>query len=167
VGTDAPVKNHRDPQSGVTDAIPSRPTGAAIALDVLRTAALIERVYNKLVAGHGITMQQYNVLRILRGAAPEGLPTLVIRDRMIHEATGITRLLDKLEQAGLARRDRSESDRRMVVCHITGAGCRMVESLESEIDDADEAAVASLSVERRRELVVLLDAVRSGKARQR
>lgn len=80
---------------------------AEVAVSILRTAALIERHFSQVVAHAGITVQQYNVLRILRGAGEEGLPTLVIRDRMIHEAPGITRLLDKLETAGLARRERS------------------------------------------------------------
>ncbi|HEX2675652.1 MAG TPA: hypothetical protein VHM19_03410, partial [Polyangiales bacterium] len=65
-------------------------------LSVLRTAAVIQRITAQVVEANGITVQQYNVLRILRGAGETGLPTLAIRDRMIEEAAGITRLLDKL-----------------------------------------------------------------------
>ena len=65
---------------------------AEVAVSILRTAALIDRHFASIVARAGITTQQYNVLRILRGAGDDGLPTLVIRDRMIHEAPGITRL---------------------------------------------------------------------------
>jgi hypothetical protein len=68
-------------------------------LSVLRTAAVVQRVTAQVVESSGITVQQYNVLRILRGAGEAGLPTLAIRDRMIEEAAGITRLLDKLESA--------------------------------------------------------------------
>jgi DNA-binding MarR family transcriptional regulator len=140
--------------------------GADVAVSILRTAALIERGYNKLVTGHGITIQQYNVLRILRGAGDEGLPTLVIRDRMIHEAPGVTRLLDKLEQAGYARRDRSGTDRRQVFCYITDDGRAILDQLDSAVDAADDVAVSMLTVDQQRELIAFLDAVRSARSRQ-
>src|SRR6185312_16900298 len=106
---------------------------AEVAVSILRTAALIERYYAQVVARSGLTTQQYNVLRILRGAGEEGLPTLVIRDRMIHEAPGITRLLDKLEKAGLARRERCSPDRRQVLCYITDKGLEVLDQLDDEM----------------------------------
>src|SRR4051795_2164646 len=113
---------------------------AEVAVSILRTAALIERHFAQVVAQSGITTQQYNVLRILRGAGEEGLPTLVIRDRMIHEAPGITRLLDKLESAGLARRERTSADRRQVFCYITQKGLDVLDTLDEEMRNADEVA---------------------------
>jgi Transcriptional regulators len=91
-------------------------------VSILRTAAVVQRHLSQVVEAGGITIQQYNVLRILRGAGNVGLPTLAIRDRMIEEAAGITRLLDKLETAGFVLRERSTPDRRQVLCHITPAG---------------------------------------------
>ena len=73
------------------------PTQEAI-LSVYRTSDVLQRLFVKLVEPHGISLQQYNVLRILRGAGKEGTPTLDIADRMIEKTPGITRLLDKLEQ---------------------------------------------------------------------
>lgn len=145
---------------------PFHSLGAEVAVSILRTAAVIERDFARVVAPSGITVQQYNVLRILRGAGEEGLPTLVIRDRMIHEAPGITRLIDKLEQAGFARRERCSPDRRQVFCYITPAGLDLLEELESEMAAADDAAVAMLAPEQQRELLHLLDAVRAGHARE-
>src|SRR5262245_37859755 len=133
---------------------------AEVAVSILRTAALIERHYAQVVAQSGITVQQYNVLRILRGAGDEGLPTLVIRDGMIHEAPGITRLIDKLETAGLARRERSSPDRRQVLCYITEAGLTVLENLDVAMKEADEAAVGALSETDQRQLLRLLEAVR-------
>lgn len=133
---------------------------AEVAVSILRTAAVIERHFNQVVARAGITVQQYNVLRILRGAGEEGLPTLVIRDRMIHEAPGITRLLDKLEAAGLARRERSSPDRRQVHCRITEAGLAMLEQLDAAMREADDAAVGSLNEAEQRQLLKLLEGVR-------
>jgi DNA-binding MarR family transcriptional regulator len=134
---------------------------AEIAVSILRTAALIERHFAQVVARTGLTTQQYNVLRILRGAGHEGLPTLVIRDRMIHEAPGITRLLDKLEKAGLARRERTSSDRRQVFCYITEQGLAIVDELDEEMRDADDVAVGNLSEPEQKQLLKLLEGVRS------
>jgi DNA-binding MarR family transcriptional regulator len=134
---------------------------AEIAVSILRTAALIERHFAQVVARTGLTIQQYNVLRILRGAGAEGLPTLVIRDRMIHAAPGITRLLDKLEKAGLARRERTASDRRQVFCHITEGGLAILDELDEEMREADEVAVGNLSEAEQKQLLKLLEGVRA------
>jgi MarR family transcriptional regulator, organic hydroperoxide resistance regulator len=134
---------------------------AEVAVSILRTAALIERHFAQVVASSGITVQQYNVLRILRGAGAEGMPTLVIRDRMIHEAPGITRLLDKLETAGLARRERSSPDRRQVLCYITQKGLAVLDELEVAMRIADDVAVGSLTEDEQRQLLRLLEGARS------
>jgi DNA-binding MarR family transcriptional regulator len=134
---------------------------AEIAVSILRTAALIERHFAQVVARTGLTIQQYNVLRILRGAGSEGMPTLVIRDRMIHAAPGITRLLDKLEKAGLARRERTSPDRRQVFCYITDQGLSILTELDEEMREADEVAVGNLSDEEQRQLLRLLENVRA------
>jgi len=136
--------------------------GAEVAVSILRTAAVIDRYFGQVVAPSGITIQQYNVLRILRGAGSAGLPTLVIRDRMIHEAPGITRLVDKLEQAGLVARERSSPDRRQVVCRITPKGLDVLREIDVAMNAADDAAVSMLTAAQQRELVHLLDAVRAG-----
>ena len=141
---------------------PFHSTAHEALLSVLRTAAVIQRITAQVVEANGITVQQYNVLRILRGAGAEGLPTLVIRDRMIHEAPGITRLLDKLEKAGLARRDRSSPDRRQVFCYITQVGLDVLAKLDEDMKKADETAVGNLSDSEQRQLLKLLEGVRAG-----
>jgi DNA-binding MarR family transcriptional regulator len=143
---------------------PFHSLGAEVAVSILRTAALLERFYNQVVAAQGITIQQYNVLRILRGAGAEGLPTLTIRDRMVHATPGITRLVDRLEQSGLVCRERGTPDRRVVYCRITDRGLEVLASLDAAVNEADDRAVATLSVEQQRQLAQLLDAVRSGHA---
>lgn len=137
-----------------------RSLGGDVAVGILRSAAILERYYNQLVMRRGITIQQYDVLRILGGGPAEGLPTLVIRDRMVHEAPGITRIIDKLERAGLARRDRGSPDRRQVMCHIAPKGRALLEELDEAIRAADDAAVATLSDDEQRQLVRLLNVVR-------
>jgi DNA-binding MarR family transcriptional regulator len=131
-------------------------------VSILRTAAVVQRHISQVVDGSGITIQQYNVLRILRGAGSAGLPTLAIRDRMIEEAAGITRLLDKLETAGHVVRERSTPDRRQVLCHITPAGLRLLTQLDEPVDAANDYALAMLDDAEKRALVELLGAVRAG-----
>jgi DNA-binding MarR family transcriptional regulator len=152
-------------QQEIAQSRPFHSGGAEVSVGILRTAAVLERHYNQIVTKRGITIQQYNVLRILRGAGERGMPTLVIRDRMIHEAPGITRLLDRLEQAGLARRERQSADRRQVLCYITPAGATLLADLDAEVAAADDAAVCMLDPEEQRLLTTLLDSVRSGHAR--
>ena len=133
-------------------------------VSVLRTAAVVQRHIAQVVEAHGITLQQYNVLRILRGAGSSGLPTLAIRDRMIEEAAGITRLLDKLEAAGHVDRERSTPDRRQVVCQITASGLAILASLDDPVDQLNADALGTLDDSEQRELIVLLGAMRAGYA---
>ena len=148
-------------QEEIAQRRPFHSVKAEVAVSILRTAALIERHFAQVVAQSGITTQQYNVLRILRGAGKDGLPTLVIRDRMIHEAPGITRLLDKLEAAGLARRERCSPDRRQVLCYITDEGLAVLDKLDAAMKEADDVAVGMLSDAEQRTLIKLLEGVRA------
>ena len=131
-------------------------------VSILRTAALLQRHLSQVIEGSGVTIQQYNVLRILRGAGEAGLPTLAIRDRMIEEAAGITRLLDKLESVGYVVRERSTPDRRQVLCQITPAGLRLLTALDEPVDAANFFALGMLDDQERSTLVELLGAVRAG-----
>jgi DNA-binding MarR family transcriptional regulator len=150
-----------DSRSEIAQRRPFHSVKAEVAVSILRTAALIERHFAQVVARTGVTIQQYNVLRILRGAGSEGLPTLVIRDRMIHAAPGITRLLDRLEKAGYARRERTSADRRQVHCFITPKGLEILQTLDEEMRAADELAVGRLSDAEQRQLLSLLEGVRA------
>src|SRR5688500_20314491 len=73
-------------------------------LGLLRTADALKRHYAHVIEPHGITLQQYNVLRILRGAGPDGLPTLTVGERMIEQTPGVTRLVDRLASKKLVDR---------------------------------------------------------------
>ena len=142
----------------------SRPFHSAAheaVVSVMRTAAMLQRQIALVVERGGVTIQQYNVLRILRGAGEAGLPTLAIRDRMIEEAAGITRLLDQLERAGFVVRERSTPDRRQVLCQITPAGLELLTGLDAPVDAVNDAALAALESAEQSKLVELLGAVRA------
>ena len=114
-------------------------------LAVLRTADVIRRRVGDVVEPHGITPQQYNVLRILRGAGAAGLPTLDIADRMVEQAPGITRMIDRLEAKMLVARERGCDDRRQVLCRITDKGLELLAVLETPLREAHQAVRESVS----------------------
>ena len=120
---------------GQTRPFRSRSQEATVAL--LRTAHLLRRRLDAIVAVEGVTSQQYNVLRILRGARSP-LPTMDIAERMIEPACGITRLIGSLESAGLAKREQWPGDRRQMLCQITPAGLRVLERLQAPMDALDD-----------------------------
>ncbi len=139
---------------------PFRSSSQEAALSVMRTAHLIQRNYSRFVEPYGLTMQQYNVLRILRGAGEAGLPTLEIGERMIEQTPGITRLLDRLEGKAMVRRERSSHDRRQVFCWIAPAGLALLAQIDDPIDQGGEEAFASLPEDEIRALIGQLERLR-------
>ena len=133
---------------------------AAVAL--LHTADLVRRSVAAVVEPHGITPQQYNVLRILRGAGTSGLPTLDIVERMVEQTPGITRLVDRLESKKLVIRERCATDRRQVFCRITKSGLDLLTHLDQPLRAAEDEALATLSSKQLGQLVALLDKARTG-----
>jgi MarR family transcriptional regulator, organic hydroperoxide resistance regulator len=131
------------------------------ALGVLRTSDVLRRFLADVAHPRGITLQQYNVLRILRGAGPDGLPTLEIGARMIEEAPGITRLLGRLQRKALVKRHRCPKDARRVLCRITSPGLKLLQELDHPMRRAGEAFFAPLRADQARRLIRFLDAVRS------
>ena len=139
----------------------SSPTEEAVVA-LWRTAEVVRRELGTVVEAKGLTLQQYNVLRILRGGGAGGVPTLDIADRMVEHAPGVTRLLDRLEAKRLVRRVRCERDRRQVLCWIEPAGERLLAELEKPMRDAGRRRLAGLGPDGLETLIVLLEAVRSG-----
>ncbi len=142
-----------------------RPFGSCsqeATLGLLRTSDLVRRQLAQVVEPLGITLQQYNVLRILRGAGEAGLPTLEIVERMIEQAPGITRLMDRLEAKKLVRRKRCDADRRQVLCWITPPGLELLGRLDAPMLAADEAILGRLPIRKIETLIRVLDDVRSG-----
>lgn len=133
---------------------------AAIAL--LRTADRVRRYLSRHLEEHDLTFQQYNVLRILRGAGADGLPTLEIASRMIEDAPGVTRLLDRLEAKELVKRVRCPRDRRQVLCTATPSALALLAKLDRPMNEADERALSTLTASQVEKLIELLEITRSG-----
>lgn len=128
---------------------------------LLRTGDVLHHAVESALRPWEVSPEQYNVLRILRGAGPEGTPTLTIAERMIEEAPGITRLLDRLEVKGMVRRQRCPEDRRQVLCHATPAALDLLGRIDGAMNEADDGALGTLSDQDKAQLIRLLDAVRA------
>jgi DNA-binding MarR family transcriptional regulator len=100
----------------------------------------------------GISASQYNVLRILRGAHPDGHPRREIARRMLERAPDITRLIDRLEAQGLAARGGSQADRRLSISRITQKGLLLLERMEPGIRELNGYFSERISRRDRREL---------------
>ena len=147
-------------QSELKQTRPFRSIYQEATLSIMKTADLLRRQLTRQLEPHEITPQQYNVLRILRGAGKAGLPTLSIGERLIEETPGMTRLLDRLEFKGLVRRVRCEQDRRQVLCYITDGGVRLLAELDPVLAANEKVMAGTLTGAEAESLVVLLEKMR-------
>jgi DNA-binding MarR family transcriptional regulator len=129
-------------------------------LNVLRTADVLLQRIAAVLKPFKLSHSQYNVLRILRGAGPEGLACREISERMITRDPDITRLLDRLEARGLLTRTRDQKDRRVIMAHITPEGRRLLEALDQPIAEIGRQPLQHLGEQRLRTLIRLLEVAR-------
>ena len=140
---------------------PFRVHGQEAHVSILRTADVLGHAVERAVAPFGISLEQFNALRIMRGAGEGGLPTLEIAARMISRSPNITRLLDKLIDKGFANRIRSEEDRRVVYISITPAGSALLAQLNPVVDEVFTRFPA-MTRDEMKTLLELLDRIREG-----
>jgi DNA-binding MarR family transcriptional regulator len=129
-------------------------------LNVLHTADILMQRIAAVLKPFKLSHSQYNVLRILRGAGPEGLACQEVAERMITRDPDITRLLDRLEARGLVTRARDQKDRRVVTVRITPEGLRLLEALDQPIAELDRQPLQHLGEQRLRALIQLLELAR-------
>ena len=129
-------------------------------LNVLRTAEAFLRRETEFLKAYEVTLPQYNVLRILRGAEPEGLICREISERMIARDPDVTKLLDRLEARGLVRRERQEKDRRVIVTRATPEGLKLVNELDQPSLKLTEDLLKHLGERKLKTLIRLLEEAR-------
>jgi DNA-binding MarR family transcriptional regulator len=129
-------------------------------LNIARTDAVLGDALDVVLGPHQLSATQYNVLRMLRGAATGGLCRNEIRDRLITRMPDVTRLLDRMEDAGLINRIRSEEDRRLVHTQVTKKGLALVEKLDDAIAAEHKRQLGHLTREQLKTLIDLLTLVR-------
>ncbi len=127
-----------------------------VFLNLWRTYDRLRALEEELFGRYDLTPQQYNALRLLRAAHPDGLPTLALASRLVSRAPDITRLLDRLEQRGLVARERHADNRRVVQVSITGTGVDLLRELAGPLRACHSRQLGHLSPAQLRELSHLL-----------
>ena len=130
-------------------------------LNIARTAALLEHTGAEALKPFDLTITQYNVLRILRGAGDTGLCRNEVGERLVTSVPDVTRLLDRMEASGLISRQRGTDDRRFVATYITDKGLKLLEKIDRELPGIHARQLGHMSQRRLRELIALLEEVRS------
>lgn len=134
-----------------------------VFLNLQRTAYLLRQKSEEIFKKEDLTGTQYNVLRILRGAAPEGLACSQISDRLVTKDSDTTRLLERLEKRRLIKRDRAEEDRRVIVSKITGRGLKLLARLDEPVRKNNVEMLEHLGPEMLEQFNALLVLARSGR----
>jgi DNA-binding MarR family transcriptional regulator len=131
-------------------------------LNVIVAAGHIRESFDRASSKFGVTQPQYNVLRILRGAHPNGYSRYEIAERMLDRAPDVTRLIDRLEQQKLVVRDRSDTDRRLSITRITDKGIEILLKIAPELEEAHQHYANRLTDEEQSELSRLCELLYSG-----
>jgi DNA-binding MarR family transcriptional regulator len=132
-----------------------------VFLNIARTAAVLEHGLAQALKPYGITATQYNVLRILRGAGPDGLCRNEVGERLIQPVPDVTRLLDRMEEMKLISRARAGADRRYVTARISPRGLELLARLDAEIPAIHQRQVGHVDRRLLRSLVDTLTAIRN------
>src|SRR6202795_2307110 len=151
-------------QAELKQKIPFASREAEAYLSLLRTADALQTQVEAQLREYGLTGTQYNALRILRGAGPEGLPCREIGERMITRDPDITRLLNRLEDRGLAERTRTKRDRRVVYGKITAAGLKLLREIDKPLEKFGREMLRHVGQDKLKQLIELLELVREGSA---
>jgi DNA-binding MarR family transcriptional regulator len=144
-----------DPAPARFDSLPQE-----VFLGLWRTYDRLRALEDELFERFELTAQQYNVLRLLK-AARDAVPTLSLADRLVSRAPDITRMIDRLEERGLVRREKKPGDRRVVRVRLTDAGLALLDEIAGplaecharqlgHLTDADLKRLSALLKEARR-----------------
>jgi len=130
-------------------------------LNVIQTAEALMWGVAKTLKPAGLTPTQYNILRILRGAGEQGVSCKEAAERMVTKDSDVTRLLDRLEQQHLIKRERHGQDRRVVMTVITDKGLQQLAQLDEPMQELHRRQLAHLGKERLQSLATLLEMARA------
>jgi DNA-binding MarR family transcriptional regulator len=154
-------------QAELKQKIPFTSREAEAYLSLLRTTDALQTEVEARLKEFGLTGTQYNALRILRGAGPEGLPCREIGERMITRDPDITRLLDRLENRGFVQRMRARHDRRVIYGKITAAGLKLLREMDAPLEKYGREMLRHVGQEKLKQLIELLELVRGGRTLHR
>ena len=141
----------------------SLPLENRVFVGLLEAADGLGQEAEQLLKAAGLTGAQYNVMRILRGAEPEGLPCRRIGDRMISHDPDMTRLLDRMEKRGLITRERQTDDRRVIKTRITLEALSILRTLDQPVQELHKRQFRHMAASRLKTLGALLEEVQARK----
>jgi DNA-binding MarR family transcriptional regulator len=130
------------------------------AINLIYTFNWVNEKLNRQFEPFNITQQQFNILRILRGAG-QPLSTLQIRQRMLDKMSDTSRIVDRLVKKGMVKKSVCREDRRLVDILLTDKGKKLLQTMDGLNEEMD-AIFKQLSVEEAKQLNILLDKIRAG-----
>ena len=129
-------------------------------VNLIFTGKWIINLHNEFLKIFKLTLQQYNILRILKGQYPEAVTVKVIRERMLDKMSDASRIVENLRKKGLIARDTNTGDRRSVDVVITSKGLNLLNSIEEEGSVTMDNFLSKLSQAEAEQLNILLDKLR-------
>lgn len=130
-------------------------------VSIMRTAAILDHVWQDALKGFGVTPTQYNVLRILRGAGKDGLCGREVGERLVSKVPDVSRLLDRMEDLGLMTRERDPADRRHVTARITPKGLKILVEVEPTLRALEERFTGAVPAGALKDLIDTLGTIRT------
>jgi MarR family transcriptional regulator, organic hydroperoxide resistance regulator len=144
----------------IKQAKPFESLESEVLLNLMRTADALARGGEEILKLMGLSPNQYNVLRILRGAGEQGLCCREVADRMITRDPDITRLVDRLERRDFLTRSRDSKDRRIITVRITLAGLKTLKELDRPMEEYNRNRLSHMDKADLRKLLEMLEALR-------
>jgi len=130
-----------------------------VSLNIFVTSYFLRSKNEEILSKYGLTMPQYNVLRILKGVYPEGHPRCDIIERMIEPAPDVTRLIDRLSKDKLVERFHLDTDKRLSMTRITEKGIKLLEKTKPDIDSLGTYVATTLTNTEKKTLSDLLEKI--------
>ncbi len=130
-----------------------------LTINIIYTYNWLMTRSHKMFEKYGLTVQQYNILRIMRGQYPASCTIQLLKDRMLDKQPDVSRLLDRLHQKDLIERKVSDKDRRRLDLRISQLGMDLLEQMAPEVKSI-ESTLDSLTEEEMQQANALLDRLR-------
>lgn len=130
-----------------------------VSLNIFVSSYFLRSKHEEVLKRFGLTMPQYNVLRILNGVYPNGHPRCEIISRMIEPAPDVTRIIDRLLKDKLVERFNSDNDKRLSMTRITKKGIRLLEKVHPNIQALGKYISSKLTNDEQKKLSDLLEKV--------
>ncbi len=150
-------------QEEIKQTVPFPRLSAEAMLSIVRTAAILDHEVNEALRPFGLTGTQYNVLRILRGAGPDGLCGRAVGERLVARVPDVPRLLERMEALGLISRERDPEDRRHVTARVTEKGLDLLGKVAARLESVERARLGILNDAELRVIIDGLAQIRSAR----